>query len=188
MATRTEATIEDLYNAPRDNGTYELVNGELVHMSPTGFIPGRVSFQICIALMRYEEQSGSGYAVPDNVALLVDLPRRKSFSPDASYTFHAPDNPMRFVEGAPIFAAEVRSEYDYGPAADRAYAAKRHDYFAADTLVVWDVDPMNKTIASYHADQPDAPTRFGLGDTADAEPALPGWRVEANAIFGRGHK
>ncbi len=35
MVTRTEATIEDLYNAPRDNGTYELVNGELVHMSPT---------------------------------------------------------------------------------------------------------------------------------------------------------
>ncbi len=44
MATRTEATIEDLYNAPRDNGTYELVNGELVHISPTGFMPGRVSF------------------------------------------------------------------------------------------------------------------------------------------------
>ncbi len=90
MATRTEATIEDLYNAPRDNGTYELVNGELVHISPTGFMPGRVSFQICIALMHYEEQIGSGYALPGNVAFLVDLPRRKSFSPDAAYTFHAP--------------------------------------------------------------------------------------------------
>ncbi len=183
MATRTEATIEDLYNAPRDNGTYELVNGALVHMSPTGFIPGRVSFQVCIALMRYEEQSGSGYAVPDNVAFLVDLPHRKSFSPDASYIFYPPDNAMRFIEGAPVFATEVRSEYDYSPAADRAYAAKRRDYFAAGTVVIWDVDPVNKTFASYRADQPDAPTHFAIGDTADAEPALPGWRVMVSAIF-----
>ena len=183
MVTRTEATIEDLYNAPRDNGTYELVNGELVHMSPTGFLPGRVSLQICIALMHYEEQTGSGRAVPDNVAFLVDLPHRKSFSPDASYTFRLPDNAMRFIVGAPVFAAEVRSEYDYGPAADRAYAAKRRDYFAAGTRVVWDVDPVQKMIASYRADQPDTPTRFSIGDTADAEPALPDWRVAVSAIF-----
>ena len=167
MVTRTEATIEDLSNAPRDDGTYELVNGALVHMSPTGFLPGRVSLHICIALMHNEEQSGSGRAVPDNVAFLVDLPRRKSFSPDASYTFHPPDNAMRFIEGAPVFAAEVHSEGDYGPAADRAYAAKQRDYFAAGTRVVWDVNPVH----------------FSIGDMADAEPALPDWRVAVNAIF-----
>jgi len=183
MATRTEAAIEDLYNAPRDNGTYELVNGELVHMSPTGFEPGRISFRICVALSHYEKETGSGYALPDNVAFLVNLPRRKSFSPDAAYTFAMPDNLMRFVEGAPVFAAEVRSEGDYGPAADRAYAAKRRDYFAAGTRVVWDVDPVNTTIASYRADQPNTPIHFSIDDTADAEPALPGWRVAASAIF-----
>ncbi len=183
MVTRTEATIEDLSNAPRDDGTYELVNGVLVHMSPTGFLPGRVSLQICIALMHYEEQTGSGRAVPDNVAFLVDLPHRKSFSPDASYTLHPPDNAMRFIVGAPVFAAEVRSEYDYGSAADRAYAEKRRDYFAAGTVVVWDVDPVNKTIASCRAERPDTPARFGVGDAADAEPALPGWRVAVDAIF-----
>jgi len=183
MATRTEATIEDLYNAPRDNGTYELVNGELVHMSPTGFAPSRVAGQIYRLLAAYEEVMGSGYALSDNTGYVVNLPRRKSFSPDASYALHAPDDRMRFIEGAPVFAAEVRSEYDYSPAADRAYATKRRDYFAAGTLVVWDVDPMNKTIASYRADQPDAPTHFAMGDTADAEPALPGWRVAVSAIF-----
>jgi len=47
---------------------------------------------------------------------------------------------MRFASGAPIFAVEVRSENDYGPAAERAMAAKRADYFACGTLVVWDVD------------------------------------------------
>lgn len=183
METQTEATIQDLYDAPNDDGTYELVNGELVHMSPTGFEPGRVSFRICVALTYYEEETGSGYALPDNVAFLVNLPRRKSFSPDAVYSLIVPDNLMRFIEGAPVFAAEVRSEGDYGPAADRAYAAKRRDYFAAGTVVVWDVDPVHKTIASYRTDMPDDPARFAMGDTADAEPALPGWRVTTSAIF-----
>jgi Uma2 family endonuclease len=183
MVTRTEATIEDLSNAQRDDGTYELVNGILVHMSPTGFIPNRVAGQIYRALANYEEATGSGYALTDNAGYIVDLPHRRSFSPDVSFSRDAPANGMRFIEGAPVFAAEVRSEYDYGSAADRAYVEKRRDYFAAGTVVVWDVDPVNKTIASYRAERPDAPARFGVGDMADAEPALPGWRVAVDAIF-----
>ena len=46
METKTEATIEDLYRAPNDWGTYELVDGKLVHMPPTGFGPGRASGEI----------------------------------------------------------------------------------------------------------------------------------------------
>ena len=42
---------------------------------------------------------------------------------------------MKFYDGAPIFAAEVRSESDYGPDAEAAMARKRADYFAAGTLV-----------------------------------------------------
>lgn len=41
VETKTDATIEDLYRAPNDWGTYELVDGRLVHMPPTGFGPGR---------------------------------------------------------------------------------------------------------------------------------------------------
>jgi hypothetical protein len=84
METKTEATIEDLYRAPNDWGTYELVDGQLVHMTPTGFGPGRVSGEICYALKLYERQTGTGYAVADNVGFIVNLPRRRSFSPDAA--------------------------------------------------------------------------------------------------------
>jgi hypothetical protein len=37
---------------------------------------------------------------------------------------------MRFPEGAPVFAVEVLSEYDYGPAAAQTMRGKRADYFA----------------------------------------------------------
>jgi len=111
------------------------------------------------------------------------LPQRKSFSPDASYTFQLPTNRMRFIEGAPAFAVEVRSENDYGSAADTEYAAKRRDYFAAGTVVVWDVDTRARIVESFHAADPDTPRLFRAGDTADAEPALPGWRVVVDELF-----
>jgi len=140
VETKSEAMIEDLYHAPDDGGTYELVDRRLVH-------------------------------------------NRKSFSPDASYTFQLPENRMRFVEGAPIFAVEVRSENDYGPNADTDYAAKRRDYFAAGTVVVWDVDTRARIVISYRAADPGTRKAFRAGDTADAEPALPGWRVAVDELF-----
>jgi Uma2 family endonuclease len=183
MATKSEATIEDLYNAP-DDAMYELIDGKLVRMPPTGFEPNLVAGEIFVALRAYTRTTGDGYAMTDGIAYIVNLPHRRSFSPDVSIARSAPENRMRFVDGAPIFAAEVRSESDCGNAADRAYRAKRAEYFAAGTVVVWDVDPVAQIICSYRADSPDIPTVFRMGAFADAEPALPGWRVPVSDIFG----
>jgi Uma2 family endonuclease len=91
---------------------------------------------------------------------------------------------MRFLEGAPIFAVEIRSEGDYGPAAERALAGKRADYFAAGTLIVWDVDLLgDDTIRVYRASAPDQPTIYRRGEVAEAEPALPGWRMPVDELF-----
>ena len=83
-APRGSATIEDLYRVP-DNGKAEIVEGELVLMSPTGFLPGRASWAICASLRKYEEETGRGYSIPDNVGFIVDLPNRRSFSPHAAF-------------------------------------------------------------------------------------------------------
>src|SRR5438270_3757508 len=138
MSTKTEATIEDLYNMPA-NGKAEIVNGELVLMPPTGGVPGRAGGEIYIRLRDYERLTKGGYAFPDNVGFIVDLPNRRSFSPDAAFYTGELKGGL-FLEGAPVFAVEVRSEGDYGPVAEREMAAKRADYFAAGTRGVWDVD------------------------------------------------
>ena len=181
---KSPATIDDLYAAPKE-GTYELVNGELVYMPPTGFSPTRVSFNIGVALLTHERRTGVGRVLTDGVAYVVNPLNRRSFSPDASYTLIVPppERKMKFIDGAPVFAAEVRSEHDYGVRADRAYADKRRDYFAAGTLVVWDVDPVLEIVRSYRHDRPDFPTVFRVGETADAEPALPGWTVPVSDLF-----
>ena len=91
---------------------------------------------------------------------------------------------MEFVKGAPVFAAEVRSEGDYGPAAERKMAAKRADYFTAGTKVVWDVDLLGDDVVRvYRADSPEQPTIYHRGETAEAEPAVPGWKFAVNELF-----
>ncbi len=90
---------------------------------------------------------------------------------------------MGFLEGAPVFAVEVRSENDYGRAAELEIAAKRDDYFAAGTQVVWDVDPVAETVTSFRADAPTQPIVFRQGQLAEAGPAVPGWRMAVADIF-----
>jgi Uma2 family endonuclease len=91
---------------------------------------------------------------------------------------------MKFFEGAPVFAAEVRSEQDYGTRAERALARKRADYFAAGTLVVWDIDLLSDGVVKvYRASNPEHPTIYRRGDSAEAEPAVPGWSMPVNSLF-----
>jgi Uma2 family endonuclease len=182
---RAGATIDDLY---RVEGKAEIVNGELVLMSPTGFLPGRAGGAIYRSLFAYEEKTGSGYAFPDNVGFVVNLANRRSFSPDASFYVGEPSE-GKFLEGAPLFAAEVRSEGDYGPAAEKRLAAKRADYFAAGTRVVWDVDALrDEVVRSYLAERPEQPRLFLRHEVADAEPALPGWSMPVDDLFRRSRR
>jgi Uma2 family endonuclease len=182
MSTKTEATIEDLYRVP-GNGKAEIVNGELVLMSPTGGVPGRASGEIYVSLREYERRTKNGYAFPDNVGFVVNLPHRRSFSPDAAF-YVGKLKGGHFLEGAPVFAAEVRSEGDYGAKAEREMAAKRRDYFAAGTLVVWDVDVLKeKVVRVYHVDDPENPKVYGSGDVAEAEPAVPGWSMAVDDLL-----
>lgn len=180
MIIKKPATIEGLY---RLDSKAELVNGEFEIMSPSGFAPGFASLQIVKSLEEYAEQTQQGLAVPDNVGFVVELPHRQSFSPDAAY-FLGEDSGIKFLNGAPVFAAEVRSEGDYGPYAERKMSLKRNDYFAAGTLVVWDVDLQSEDVVRvYRGTDPEIPTIFRRGEVAEAEPAVPGWTFPVDKLF-----
>jgi len=179
MEAKREATVDDLR---RVRGKAELVNGELVLMSPAGALHGYAGGAIHASLTDYARRTRRGHALPDNVGFIIDLPHRRSFCPDVAYCLErlGPD----FIQGAPVFAVEVRSKEDYGPAAERAMAAKRADYFAAGTLVVWDVEVLREGwIRVFRASAPEQPATYGRGATAEAEPALPGWRFAVDELF-----
>jgi Uma2 family endonuclease len=178
-APARRATIDDLYKV---EGKAELVNGRLQIMEASGHIPGQGTGALFANLFAHVRRTRSGFACGDNVGFRVYLPHRESFSPDAAY-YTSGASGMKFVEGAPLFAAEVRSEGDYGPAAEAEMAAKRADYFAAGTLVVWDVDLLSRDVVRvYRATDPHQPTICRRGEVAEAEPAVPGWRLPVDEL------
>ncbi len=181
--TTTRATLDDLY---REEGKAELIGGRIVRFMASGDLPSAAAFEIAVSLRAHAKATGHGKAYADGIGYAVpELPSgRESFSPDASfYDGPHPVNRMRFIEGPPALAVEVRSENDYGQAAEIEMAAKRADYFAAETPVVWDVDPQAETVAVYRAAAPTQAVVFRRGQVADAEPAVPGWRMAVDDIF-----
>ena len=139
--SKTEQLIAELYTI---EGKAEIVGGQIVMMSPTGDMPSSAAGAIYASIRQHVRQH-SGRAYTDNVAFLAELPNRKSFCPDAAY-YTGPRARMKFLPMAPDFAVEVRSENDYGPAAERELVEKRADYFAAGTKVVWDVDLLSDEV------------------------------------------
>jgi Uma2 family endonuclease len=180
MTLKTRATIEDLYREP---GKAELVDGEIVRMSPTGEWPGYAGDEIYASLREYAKRTKAGRAFADNKAFVINLPHRESVSPDAAYHV-GPSSKMKFITGAPRFAAEVRSAGDYGPAAETAMSEKRRDYFVAGTLVVWDVDLLSEDVVRvFRASDPQNPKIYRRGELAEAEPAVPGWKMPVDDLF-----
>ena len=183
-AIQVTATLEDLYRA---TGKAELIAGRIVYLMATGRKPNRIAARIFRSLDDHAERSGVGEAYTDNIGFAVPTlaSGRQSFSPDASFFLGPfPSDEMRFLEGPPTFAVEVRSDGDYGAFEESSIAVKRHDYFEAGTRVVWDVDTVREVVLKYRADDPDDPTVFSRGQEADAEPAVGGWRIAVDRVFG----
>lgn len=165
------------------DGKAEIVDGQIQEIMATGFDPGFAGDEIYVSLRAHARSSGEGVAFADGKGFLCDLPHRRSFSPDAAF-YTGPRSGMAFMPETPVFAVEVRSENDYGPQAERAMAQKRADYFAAGTLIVWDVDLQNEeVVAKYQEASPLSPQIFRRGDEADAEPAVKDWRLNVDDLF-----
>ena len=179
-----EATLADLYQV---EGKAELVGGKIIPFMATGRKPFYASFEIAVSLRLFVRKNKlPGLAIADNAGFVVNLLRRKSFSPDAGYYEGPNDSGMKFFEGAPLFAVEVRSENDYGPAAEVEMVSKRRDYFTAGTLVVWDVDLLGDTeiVRVFRDGRADIPAVvYKRGDLAEAEPAVPGWAIAVDDLF-----
>ena len=187
-APRRPLTHDELLDVlMREEGKAEIIHGRIVRFDMTGYEPSKAARNIVFALMVWQRATGAtGEPMTDGAAFLCSLPHRKSFSPDAAYYTGAPAG-MKFLPTTPVFAVEVRSENDYGLAMERELEAKRADYFACETEVVWDVDlesadaVIRKYTKSGGATNPVA--TYKRGDIADAEPAAPGFSMPVDGLF-----
>lgn len=183
MAVLTQSVTDELMEQlMKIDGKAEIVGGKIKSQMPTGKEPGLSALQIVVSLYMYAQRIGRGRAVGDNAIFRVDLPNRKTFSPDAAYIDEERDGSMRGIQGAPLFAVEVRSENDYGLPAERAIEAKIAEYLAAGTRAVWDVDLLSENVVTLHQPQAE-PQIFRRGDVVNAGAALVDWTMNVGEIF-----
>lgn len=174
-----DVAIDELRAIP---GKAEIVRGSIVHFAQSGGLPGWAADQIFSSLHEYTQRTGSGIAVGDNKAFIVDLPGRKSFSPSAA--LYKGKIGVGFYNGAPAFAVEVQNGLDYSNDAYGRISAKIKDYFAAGTEVVWVVDVLvYDHVRVYRRATPDESTVYRRGELAEAEPAVPGWTISVDQLF-----
>ena len=178
MVASRALTIDDLAEADLPEH-WELVNGELVALSPSSGRSARIGGRIYALFLRHGEEPGLGLAYPAEAGFLLFGDRQTLRSPDAAFVVRdrLEREPEGFVPMAPDLAVEVLSPSDR--VADAL--AKVAMYLNAGVRLVWLVDPTARTILVLRPDQ--STFMLNAEDTLDGGDILPGFSVPVADIF-----
>ncbi len=178
MATKTLLTIEEFLRLPEPmDATYELVEGELVTLSPGMFPHNIVGDNVLVMLRAFLAGRKLGQVVAEQSFHLFGNTIRV---PDVAFIRSgrniATDAP---IEGAPDLAVEVISPSNTSREVDQRVS----DYFAAGCRRVWLVYPEHREV--YIHGLAGVTRRRGDEVLEDAE-LLPGLSVKVSNLFEQG--
>ncbi|MBI4578884.1 MAG: Uma2 family endonuclease [Planctomycetes bacterium] len=163
-----------------DIGRCELIQGELLRMSPGGFEHGTVAMEIGSYLADHVRRHKLGIVTAAETGFRIARNPDTVRAPDAAFVAAARVSaiPRRgFFEGAPDLAVEVVSPDDRWS----EVTAKVTGWLQAGAKMVWVVDPPNRTIAVYAAS---ADVRIlREQDTLDGGDIIPGLRIPVRDVF-----
>lgn len=177
-------TAADLAVFPTDlpSGTvdYELDDGRLVIMTPTGYSHGATQSNVVTQLKNQGEFRNLGKACTEVGVVLQRSPDRVR-GPDVMFICQK-SLPIRrsaegYLETIPDLVVEVRSKND----TDTEIARKVEEYLRAGVSLIWILDPEARTIVIH---RPNGPTET-LGDSQEltAGELIPGFSVSVAALF-----
>lgn len=175
MATKTLITAEaflPIFEA--NDGWCELVEGEVVQVSPGAFQYNRIRDTLLIGLRTFADNHGLGIVVSEQpFRLFTDTVRY----PDIAFVSAGRDlPPYGFPEGAPDLAIEVISPSNTLREMDQ----KISHYFAAGCKRVWVVYPEHREV--YIHGLAGVTRRAGDEPLEDPE-LLPGFSVKVSILF-----
>ena len=165
------------------DGRFELIEGEVVAMPPTGLAHGRRSNRIGRYLDEYAEATGAGVVAADT-GFFADDDDETLLGPDVAFIrmerLDDPDSP-RFVGLMPDLAVEVKSPNDTFAATRR----KAELYLQRGTRLVWLVYPARRNVEVCRLDDAGemrVETVY-VGGALSGEDVLPGFRLELSRVF-----
>lgn len=181
MATTRLMTVEDLEREGTPEGRWELIDGELVEMSPSGGVASKVAIRFAHLLMVYADPQhlGEVFGADGGFVLFPDRPTIRV--PDVAFVraerLPAEADQVGFLRLAPDLVVEVLSPTDRMV----DVLAKVAMYHDAGVPLVFLVDPRTRSVAVYPLGGP--PRDLAEGDEIDGGDVLPGFRVPVTELF-----
>jgi Uma2 family endonuclease len=180
MAVQVRMTAEQLAELTDDRyKKSELVKGELIVMSPTGFEHGIVSARIAQILNDFVRARGLGYICGAETGFILQRNPDTVRAPDVAFVRKEKVSalPTSFAEFATDLAVEIVSPTDRSSEMEQ----KISEYLAAGTRLVWVVYPMTKTVYVYGPGR--AIQRLSASETLSGEDVLPGFSITVSEFF-----
>ena len=178
-------TARELAQLPADSRGYELVEGRLVRVSPTGGRHGKCALLVGAALADYVTAQQQGVVLGAESGFVISSPGEPEtvLAPDAAFVRadRAPDPKSaeydEFWRLAPDLVVEVAPPSQYSP----EMAEKARAWLRAGTLLVWVVWPKAEQVDVWQPEQ--GPTTLQQGAWLDGAAVLPGFRLALADLF-----
>lgn len=173
-------TIEDLERDGPTEGRWELIDGELVEMSPSGRTASKLAALIAYLLLSVVRPRRLGEVYSADAGFVLFPDRRVVRVPDVAFVRAerlVDLDEDGFLRLAPDLAVEVRSPTDR--TAD--VLAKIGMYLDAGVRLVWLVEPAARSVTVYAPGR--EPRRLGADDRLDGEAVVPGFAVDVAELF-----
>lgn len=178
-------TSDDLWElSKRDEAGdkfYELIDGEIVEMSPSSGKPGVIALRIGRFLQQFVDDANLGFVGGADTGF--QLTPKDVLSPDVGFISKArhPNYPERYFLGAPDLAVEVVSPTDSLKKVQR----KARKYLEHGTKLVWIVYPDEETVDVCRLTEGgslliDEVSKYGTVEGGDA---LPGFTLALSEVF-----
>lgn len=183
MSTIQRILTADELLALGDIGRCELIDGEVIRMSPGSFEHGAVAMNVGRVLSEFVHHHQCGIVTAAETGFKIRRNPDTVRAPDAAFisTARLPKElPRRgFFEGAPDLAAEVVSPDDRWS----EVVAKAQDWLSAGCRLVWIVDPATRCVTVHEGG---GQVRV-LQETEplEAGDVLPGFQVTISELFVR---
>jgi Uma2 family endonuclease len=175
-------TAEEFLKMDLGSGIHELVRGEVIELPMPMPKYGRICFKTGFFLETFGEETGHGYVLSNDSAVLTERGPDTVRGADISYYSHArcPESEIdwKLAPVPPDLVIEVYSPSNR-PGEMRA---KVHEYLNAGVLMVWVIRPDQRTITIYRQDEL-TPTVLGEDQFVDNLPELPGFRRRVADFF-----
>jgi Uma2 family endonuclease len=169
---------------PPELSGYELVDGQLVAVSPVGPVHGWIAGELFGRLRDFvRERRIDGYVLIET-GYVLGLPRdpERLRGPDVSFVrgerlrSSATPTQRKFFRFAPDLAVEIESE-----ARPKDMRQRVREYLEAGTRVVWAIDAENASAAIYG--ERGSIRRLQVGDSIDGGSLLPGFSLPLIELF-----